>query len=215
MVYTARSRQGGFVIVLLLIVIVAGMLMYFNLAGGHMVAAEKVDRPGEASETGNNPWDFEDCLGTGLNYPLKDGQFHRDDFLQTSYNVKDKATQEKRGNIQLRLEPEGEVFTAWSGTYNKGKDVTYEIYSAGADGNIDPTILYTDVDGNARPDYLYFITKGKFVMLRTEKGRITRPGGELFVTGFIKPNGTFFGTVHLTSDRQSQTVFDFGKEYDE
>lgn len=208
-----RSRQNGFVIILLLIVIVAGMLIYFNMAGGRMAPAERVDTSDSGSAS--YPWDFEDSIGAGLNYPLKEGQFSTDREFDSGLSVIDKATQQKRGSLRITLNEDGTVLASWSGTYKKNSDVEYDIVSASASGNVDPTIMYTDMDGKEDATCLYFIAKGKFIMMRSEKGHVTRPGGEIFVSGFYKPNGQIFGTINLTSDRQSQTVFDFGKEYDE
>ena len=209
----SRRRNGGFLIIMLLVVIVVGIFFYMQLAGGGAGGRLPDASDSSGSDTSNKPWDFEDSIGNGLNFPLNDSQFKPKERFERVSIVKDKESNQSRGKLNLILEPDGQFFAGWSGTYRKDGNIEYDIVMASAQGNVDPTIIYEDLDGKEDSSLLYFIAHGKFVFMRTEKGRVSRPGGELFVTGFFRPNGTCFGNVHLTSDRVKQTVFDFGQEY--
>lgn len=207
--YRSR-RNSGFLMVMLLFVIVVGLLFYYKMAGGDRMPD---DSAGVDITAGSSlPWEFEDCIGSGLNRPLNDSQM-RPENKQITVAVRDKEGNQPRGRVTIAIAEDGKVFAGWSGTYKKNQNIEYDIVMASTEGNIDPTIAYVDMDNKEDTSLLYFITKGKFMFLRTENGKITRPGGELFITGFFRPDGSIFGKVHLTSDRTKQTVFDFGKEY--
>ncbi len=210
-VYRNRSN-GGFLLIMLMAVIAVGVIFYLNMAGGGTGGKFSSDA-GSSDDTSSKPWDFEDSIGSGLDVPLNDSQLHTTKTMELYTSVMDTETNQRRGRVDIFLEPDGTVNAGWSGSYKKSKDVQYEVTAATAKGNVDPSIVYEDLDGKEDRSLLYFIAKGKFGLMRTQNGRISLPGGELFITGFFRPDGTYFGNIHLTSDRVKQTVFTFGKEY--
>jgi len=110
---------------------------------------------------------------------------------------------ESRGDIEITIDPNGRAYGHWSCAYQY-PDSGY-IISAEFAGNIDPTKIYEDKTGKNK-QLLYFITKGKYQQIKTEKATGNQwPSKEtIYVVGWIHPVGD---KALLTPDgRQRQPV---------
>lgn len=107
------------------------------------------------------------------------------------------------------INPDGTVEGMWSADYgirSPRKDCT--VMKANFTGNTDPSKIYTDENGED-PSKLFITTKGNFLILETdfETGKARKLVGYIYVTGWLAPDYTTFGRLHLTTDKRTQTIF--------
>ncbi len=93
---------------------------------------------------------------------------------------------EARGGISLFILTDGRIKGGWGGAYEPRPKVTWEVVGARFKGNIDPSKIYSNEDGED-PTKLYFIAKGKFLILETnsETGTVRNVKGRIYVTGWL------------------------------
>jgi hypothetical protein len=77
-------------------------------------------------------------------------------------------------------------------------------------GNTDPSKIYSDEEGEDR-SLLFVICKGKFLILESnmDTGKVRKVTGYIYVVGWIAPDLSAFGRIHLTSDKKTQQIFDW------
>ena len=116
--------------------------------------------------------------------------------------------QEPRGQIELVIQPDGTVEGGWAAEYNPSPKINYLVMGADFKGNIDPSNIYTDEDGEDRSK-LYFITKGKFIILETrlQSGKVRSVKGRIYVRGWVDTDYTATGEITITSDKRSFQTF--------
>ena len=114
----------------------------------------------------------------------------------------------KRGKIGMSLRPNGRIKGGWGGEYEPRPNVHYQVMGCEFKGNIDPSKIYKDDYGEDRSQ-LYFITKGKFIILETnsETRRVRAVKGHIYVTGWLDPEYKATGDVIITSDKRSYKGF--------
>ena len=113
-----------------------------------------------------------------------------------------------RGKIQLFLSTNGRIRGGWGGEYKPKPEITWEVVSAGFKGNIDPSKIYSDENGEDLTK-LYFITKGRCIILETNsETHITRTRkGRIYVTGWLDREYNAVGEIIITSDKKSYRAY--------
>lgn len=121
-----------------------------------------------------------------------------------------KQQDEPRGKIRLVIQPNGKVKGSWVAEYNPSPKLNYLVMGASFKGNIDPSKVYSDENGED-PSKLYFITKGRFIILETrlESNRVRSVKGRIYVTGWVDPGYNATGEIIITSDKRSFQAFDW------
>jgi hypothetical protein len=113
-----------------------------------------------------------------------------------------------RGDVTLKVQPDGIVIGLWSGNYYNDAKVNFD-GGGNFKGYVCPLKIYSGEEGKDRSK-LYFITKGKFTLHETDlKNKYHIRIGDLYVTGWIDPKYTAFGKVTITSDEKYFEAFDW------
>ena len=109
-----------------------------------------------------------------------------------------------RGGMSLFILTDGRIKGVWAGTYKPEPDITWEVQQSRFKGNIDPTKIYSDKDGED-PTKLYFIAKGSFLILETNSktGNIRTATGAIYITGWLNNNYNAVGKITITSDKKT------------
>ena len=198
------NRPKGFLLLQTLIVIAIGMMIYYfsfyRISGS--------DLKEQQAHPGNYPWLQEDRIGSGHQQELNELQPYRQNLLELQGRVVDE-NHARRGKLELTVTPDGLVLAEWRGEYNDQEKSNFLVMGGAAEGNTDPSFVYQDDNGEDRA-LLYLITKGNFVLLKTDsKNRVSQPGGRIYIVGWLRPDMSAFGTLHLTNDKIDQTVFNW------
>ena len=192
-----EAGRGGFVVLLLLLVIVViGALIWLD-------PAALFSRPDP-----DLPWNEEFRIvkqGEQVQKPTEE-QPSITGFIRYAADAKKEG--EARGKISLMIQPDGRVKGGWTAEYNPNPKINLLVMSGGFDGNIDPSKVYTDEDGEDRSK-LYFITKGGLIILETRKesGTVRSVKARIYVTGWIGPEYNATGEITITSDKRTYQTF--------
>jgi hypothetical protein len=111
---------------------------------------------------------------------------------------------EVKGGVGLFILTDGRIKGVWAGKYNPEPAITWEVVGSRFNGNIDPTKIYSDKDGED-PRKLYFIAKGKSLILETNSktDKIRTATGAIYVTGWLDNEYNAVGKVTITSDKKT------------
>lgn len=113
----------------------------------------------------------------------------------------------KRGNLSLLISPDGNVSGSWNGEYLLDSGTRFEVMVGSFEGNTDPTRLLEDSNG-PDPARLYFIAKGDLLMIETlSDNRVRKFIGWIYLVGYINPDLSVSGKLHITSDKETQHIF--------
>jgi len=186
------NRRGAALIIMLLLIVVLCALIWFD-----PMALIK----GEGS---GMPWNEEFRLvraGGEVRQPNEGQPKILDNLCFPAKIVEDG---EVRGGISLYILTDGRIKGVWDGEYNPRPEMTWEVVGSRFEGNIDPSKIYSDEDGED-PTKLYFIGKGRFLILETNSktSRIRTAKGRIYVTGWVDDEYNAIGKVTVTSDKKS------------
>jgi hypothetical protein len=111
---------------------------------------------------------------------------------------------EVKGGVELYISTDGRITGVWGGTYKPEPDITWEVAGSRFKGNIDPSKIYSDANGEDRKR-LYFITKGKSLILETNSktDRVRTATGAIYVTGWLDNDYNAVGKITITSDKKT------------
>lgn len=117
---------------------------------------------------------------------------------------------EVRGGISLYILTDGQIRGDWGGVYKPRPEIMWEVVGSRFRGNIDPSKIYSDEEGED-PRRLYFIAKGKFLILETnsETDKIKTATGAIYVTGWLDNEYKAVGKVTITSDKKTYWEYDW------
>jgi hypothetical protein len=113
-----------------------------------------------------------------------------------------------KGGVSLYILTDGRIKGVWEGVYKPKPEITWEVTGSRFRGNIDPSKIYSDKDGED-PRRLYFIGKGRFLILETNSktDRIRNASGRIYVTGWLDNEYSAVGKVTITSDKKTYTEY--------
>ena len=186
------NHRGAVLIIMLLLIVVFGALFWFD-----PMALIK------SSDSGM-PWNEEFRLvraGEEVRQPNEGQPKILDNLCFPAKIVEDG---EVRGGISLYILTDGRIKGTWGGAYNPRPEMTWEVVGSRFKGNIDPSKIYSDEDGED-PTKLYFIGRGQFLILETNSktNRIRTAKGGIYVTGWLDEEYNAIGKVTVTSDKKS------------
>jgi hypothetical protein len=121
--------------------------------------------------------------------------------LKFDTNLSETDSKEPRGEMILFVGPDGGVAGNWNGLYHKGQTRSFQIMNGGFGGRVHPAKIYRGESGKEDPSMLYLMAKGEFLVLETdtEKGRVERITGDIYVRGWLSPDYVLTGEVTITS----------------
>ena len=195
------NRSGIVLLAMLLIIVVIGVLVWFDpfaLSG---------------SSDPEMPWNQLDrIVKRGEDVPAPSAEQ-----VSLTKNLWFKADamegDARRGKIEMFLWPNGRIKGGWSAEYEPRPNVHYQVMGDGFGGNIAPSKIYKDNYGEDRSQ-LYFITKGKFIILETnsETRKVRSVKGHIYVTGWLDTEYNATGEIIITSDKKSYKTFSWQAE---
>jgi len=187
-----HSDRGGYILILIvLIVCIIGVFIWFDPMG-------LIHRSGSGM-----PWNEERRLvypGGKVKQP-KEGQ---PKILENLYfECELMENNDIKGKVMLLILTDGRINGAWTCKYNPESNTTGEVAGAGFKGNIDPTKIYKDKDGED-PNKLYFIAKGNspIFVINSKIDKIKIATGTTYVTGWLDNEYNAVGKVTVTSDKK-------------
>jgi hypothetical protein len=207
-----NKHENGFVMILILATfVIIAILFMVNMPGGMGVQRgnEKIDMFAE------QPWFEENRLLGGNAFPVKQTGEDGKTVVEKTTVLKGVIARkgENRGQIEITLTPDGKAIGKISCQYEY-TDSSYQI-SADSAGNIDPTKTFKNKDGkNEKP--LYFITKGKYTQIKTDKagkGSWTTIKN-VYVVGWIEPDFSAKGKMFLMTSEGNDNEDHGNAEYD-
>ena len=198
------NRRGAVLLLMVLVIVVIGVLLWFDpfaLSG---------------SSDPEMPWNqLNRIVERGEDVPAPSAEQAS---ITKTLRFKADVMQEdaKRGKIEMTLSRDGRIKGGWSAEYDPRPNVNFQVMSDGFEGNIDPSKIYKDDYGKDRSQ-LYFITKGKFIILETNsETRLVRSvKGYIYVTGWLDPEYNATGKIIITSDKKSYETFSWQAEGEE
>jgi hypothetical protein len=111
---------------------------------------------------------------------------------------------EVKGGVEMYLSTDGRIKGVWGGKYNPEPNLIWEVVGSRFKGNIDPTKVYSDKDGEDSRK-LYFIAKGESLIMVTDlkTDKIKTATGLVYVTGWLDNEYNAAGKVTITSDKET------------
>ena len=195
-----RSGSAGIILVIILVIaaVVFGLQKY-----------RKSNAPDPDTSMGLAPWK-EWRLRRQSQKPavqVSDKQAKITKTLSYDANVELTETREPRGEIGMRITPDGDVFGGWGGTYYDSKKDNFE-GGGKFEGKIYPGKIYRDEKGED-PSRLYFLAKGQFSIIHTiiKESKVRVLTGDLYVSGWLNPDFSIASDITLTSDEKYSQVF--------
>jgi len=185
------NRSGAALILMLLVVVVIGVLIWLR----PMTLMR--------SSTKGMPWDEERRL-VRHDEDVEPPKEEQPEILENLVFRGLIETELDEGGITLYFLTDGRIKGVWGGTYKPEPEITWEVTGSRFKGNIDPTKIYRDEDGED-PSKLYFIAKGGFLILETNSktDRIKTATGSIYVTGWLDNEYKAVGKVTITSDKET------------
>lgn len=110
----------------------------------------------------------------------------------------------RRGKIGIAIGRSGRIEGNWGGEFYPDPNVNHTLMGCTFRGNIDPSNIYEDEQGRDRSK-LYFITKGKFIILSTNRGtgKVKKVAGYIYLTGWLDTENNATADVTITQDKRS------------
>ena len=211
-------RDGGFLLLSMLIAVVIGMVIYYF----SVYRPDKEISDQQQGKPADYPWQEEwRVVGSKRAKPRGDewrelSAVHPDISRGlTMYGYVQDDQGQPRGKLEFVIHPDGTLGGTWSGKFRTESNKAYDLMGAGVEGNVDATKVYRDEEGEMK-EYLYLIGVGKFTMLeeRKETSKMRHVAGFLYLTGWLSPESTAMGRLHLTNDRKKQTVYSWTTKED-
>jgi len=104
---------------------------------------------------------------------------------------------EKRGDIEIIIEPNGLAQGHWQCAYEYADSKTSYTITANFAGNIDPTKTFEDPNGTNKK-LLYFITKGQYEQIKIDADGKQWPNKEtVYAVGWIDKDKSVKGKIFL------------------
>jgi hypothetical protein len=193
---STRSRRGSVLLALLMGIVILMMLYFLDVRTIFRPAGRSVNKPGEVL-----PWVEENRLVGPTQFvqlptPPKPT-------LEKARTISTKVTRDgqERGKINMTIGADGMISGSWDCEFTQ--DNREATFAATFEGNVDISKAYQDTKGE-QPSYLYLYTMGHYTETiydrKTTQGGVT--GGHVYVTGWLRPDGSAQGTLTITTDKK-------------
>jgi hypothetical protein len=121
------------------------------------------------------------------------------------YKAQVEQGDQRRGEINVLIYPDGTVKGIWNGEYDQPNDVHCTIMAASFAGNIDPSKRFVKSDTSK----LYFLTAGASTLMETNLSTKRDRGinGFVYVRGWLDPNYAVIGELIITENKKTYETF--------
>lgn len=198
------KNEGSALLVVLAAIVIIAMLYMIDLTA--MFGPVDPNRQYE-----ERPWFEEQRLVEKANLPVKQrGKGGKTLILnETVLAGPVERKGETRGEIEIIVEPNGFVQGHWQCSYEYADSKTSYIIKANFEGNIDPTKIFEGKEGKNKK-LLYFITKGKYEQIKTDKEGKQWPSKEtVYVVGWIDKDYSAKGKIFLMTADGGNAEYDW------
>ncbi|MFA5291429.1 MAG: hypothetical protein WC496_00170 [Phycisphaerae bacterium] len=179
----STNHKGGFAALAVLVTIVIIALLY-------MIDLTAIFGPtGNIDPYAERPWFEDKRLVAKEALPIKQTGKKGKVVIreQTVLTGEVESKNEKRGNFEIVIEPNGLAKGHWDCAYEYTDSKSKYTITAEFTGNIDPLKTYEDKTGKNK-QLLYFITKGKYTQTKTDPDGNQWPNRKvIYVVGWIHP----------------------------
>jgi hypothetical protein len=188
---SGTERKGYILILMVIVVFIIGALIWLDPTGLFRGSGSGM------------PWNEEYRLvrpGQEVKQPKQGQPEITDNLVFTGAMVENG---EVKGQVKVYILTDGRIKGVWGGKYNPEPNTIWEVVGSRFSGNIDPTKIYSDKDGED-PRKLYFIAKGKALIMVTnpKTGKIKTASGAVYVTGWLDNEYKAVGKVTITSNKK-------------
>ena len=199
--FCTGGQRGFAVLLVLAVTVVIVMLIYYMRMHGI------VYRIGKGRSDIEVPWRQWDELGVRKRKGRPPGRpTEQQPQISMPLGLTADASEDgqSRGRLILFFLPDGTIQGQWGGQFPIRKDVDFQVMGGQFKGVVDPEEVYSD-DVGEDPSRLFFITKGRFMILETndETGRVRNVAGHIYVRGWLCLGNVVEGEVILTSDEKN------------
>jgi hypothetical protein len=201
--FAGRARRGSVLLALLMGIVIL-MALYFLDVRTIFRPTGKVTKSGQVL-----PWLEENRL-VG---PTKFVQLPQPPkpTLEKSRLIQTKVTRDgqERGQLEMEIGADGMISGSWDCEFTQ--DTREATFAATFEGNVDITKTFQDAQGE-QPSYLYLYTMGDYTETiydrKTTRGGVN--GGHVYVTGWLRPDGSALGTLTITTDKKWHAEYEWG-----
>jgi len=194
--FAGRMRRGSVLLAMLMAIVILMALYFLDIRTIFRPAGRTVNKPGEVL-----PWLEEDRL-IG---PTKFVQLPQPPkpTLEKARSIATTVTRDgqERGQIKMEIGADGMITGSWDCEFTQ--DTRQATFAATFAGNVDITKTFQDAQGE-QPSYLYLYTMGHYTETiydrKTTQGGVH--GGQVYVTGWLRPDGSAMGTLTITTDKK-------------
>jgi len=202
------NRSGSALIVILIIVVIVIVWCFVGFTKQSNSLPASVN-PASSHEV--LPWDYKERLLTSDDAPYA---ITTEDQPSIENGIYIEATVEQSNTSRdfvFNISPDGNVYGGWSSDYYKGRKPRMNyVMSAEFEGNIDPTVVFFDENGNDLTK-LFFIAKGKISILatNTDSGRIMTSVQDIWVSGWVGKDKKAKGEMLLITGKKTYQTFNW------
>jgi len=204
-----HQKRGAVILLCLLVLVVVGALYWFKNAYG------PVHPMGSSESDIEVPWRQWDEIQTRVQDGQPPGGPHGDQLqLPQPLTIVTSPVEDgqRRGELNFAINPGGQVYGQWTGQFHISKEVDYQIMGCKFEGLTDPEQLYSDEQGDD-PSRLFFIAKGRFIILETNdgNGKVRNLMGHVYIRGWLRRDHAISGELFLTTDEKNFLLYTWSK----
>jgi len=203
---TMRKKNGYAAMLGLLIVIAIAMLIYFLEAKAIFGPGRKyANRPVKPED---HPWQMEDLLVPEdqiVPVPKKGQPELLEPVILTASVQRNKAP---RGSVKITFGKDCRVNAVWFTQYEYEKKICS--LQAQMKGNVVPSKVYSDANGQEDKTRLFFIAKGPYSQITQTADNLSQTEeGTAYIIGWLRPDNTADGTITITTDQSWSALYPF------
>lgn len=205
----SKSNRSGFVLILILIIVVIGIVWCFVSFSKPSISLPASVNPASSHEV--LPWEHKEKLLTSDEAPnasTSENQISIENGIFMEATVKQSQTAR---DFLINITPYGSVQGGWYADYSTGRKPRMNyVMSAGFEGNIDPTVMFFDENGDD-PTKLFFIAKGKISILATnyDNGKIQLSEQDIWISGWVHKDQRAKGEMLLITGKKTYQTFNW------
>ena len=209
----SKTNRSGSAILLILVVVAIGVILYFIDLSAIFSTLPTSENPASSHEV--LPWEHKEKLlmpGQEPDIGLSQDQPSIDNGIDIVATVEQSNTAR---DFIVNIAPDGTVQGGWYADYNKGKKPRMNyVMSAGFKGNIDPTVIFFDENGED-PTKLFLVAKGEISILASnlDGGAVHNSIQDIWVSGWVDKEQEAKGEMLLITGKKTYQTFNWKSSY--
>ncbi len=209
----SKTNRSGSALLLILVVVAIGAVLYFIDLNAIFSTLPASENPASSHEV--LPWEHKEKLlmsGREPDIGLSQDQPSIDNGIGIIATVEQSNTTR---DFIVNIAPDGTVQGGWYADYNKGRKPRMNyVMSAGFNGNIDPTVIFFDENGEDSTK-LFFVAKGEISILASDLdgGSVHNSIQDIWVSGWVDKEQEAKGEMLLVTGRKSYQTFNWESSY--